>query len=857
MSTRIFVRGLPPTFTESDFRAHFSAQSPDAITDTKLIPSRRIGYVGYKTNADAERAIKYFNKTFIRMSRIWVELARPVADAELPRAWSKHTPGSTAYKRKHEAQEAAAATKTDGVKRKRGGEAAPAPEDPKLKEFLEAMAPASKSKTWANEDLATFGQGAAAPVMDTVAVVEAGESDDEYESIPVKKREKEEKKEEATERMPQENKPQDDVEMEGAEETKETEALETGPAAPVSDADWLRSKTSRLLDLTDDVDAEIARVSLNDITTTQAPPQRAPAAQSESDEWKGIDEKMIESTKAEESGEEEKGTTEEEAAFETISKSGRLFLRNLSYSVTEDDLREHFKEHGDLEEVHLPIDNKTNASKGFAYVQYKNPIDAVEAFKHLDRKIFQGRLLHILPSAPKRENRLDEYALSKLPLKKQRELKKKAGAATSQFNWNSMYMSADAVMSSVADRLGVPKAELLDPSSSDAAVRQAHAETHVIQETKAYFSAQGIDLDAFNRKDRGDKVILIKNFPYGTKIDELRKMLSEFGQLGRVLMPPSGTIAIAEFLAAPAARVAFAGLAYRRFKDSVLFLEKAPRGLFTASFDPTQSNPNATQLAAAAAISSAAKDAKPSAGDLLSTEDASADTSTLFVRNLNFSTTSALLADTFRPIDGFMSARVKTKTDPKKPGQVLSMGFGFVEFRTKAAAEAALSAMDGFVLEGHKLLIKASHKGLDAAAERKKADTAKKDASKRTKIIIKNLPFEASKKDIRTLFGHYGTLRTVRVPKKFGGATRGFAFAEFVTSREAEGAMEALKDTHLLGRRLVLEYAAQEAADAEEEIERMGEKVARQTGAVALHKLRADRKRKVEIAVDGGVEEGM
>lgn len=91
--------------------------------------------------------------------------------------------------------------------------------------------------------------------------------------------------------------------------------------------------------------------------------------------------------------------------------------------------------------VHLPIDNKTNASKGFAYINYKNPMDAVEAFKHLDKKIFQGRLLHILPAAPKRENKFDEYALSKLPLKKQRELRRKASAATTQFNWNSMYMN--------------------------------------------------------------------------------------------------------------------------------------------------------------------------------------------------------------------------------------------------------------------------------------------------------------------------------------------------------------------------------------------------------------------------------
>jgi multiple RNA-binding domain-containing protein 1 len=49
--------------------------------------------------------------------------------------------------------------------------------------------------------------------------------------------------------------------------------------------------------------------------------------------------------------------------------------------------------------------------------------------------------------------------------------------------------------------------------------------------------------------------------------------------------------------------------------------------------------------------------------------------------------------------------------------------------------------MDGRDVEGHKLQIKASHKGADAAEERRKEDAAKKAAS--TKIIIKNLPFEA------------------------------------------------------------------------------------------------------------------
>lgn len=105
----------------------------------------------------------------------------------------------------------------------------------------------------------------------------------------------------------------------------------------------------------------------------------------------------------------------------------------------------------------------------------------------------------------------------------------------------------DAVMSSVAERLGVSKSDLLDPTSADAAVKQAHAETHVIQETKAYFSANGVNIDAFKQRERGNTAILVKNFSFGVKSEELRKLFDQYGQLTRLLMPPSGTIAIVEF----------------------------------------------------------------------------------------------------------------------------------------------------------------------------------------------------------------------------------------------------------------------------------------------------------------------
>lgn len=404
-------------------------------------------------------------------------------------------------------------------------------------------------------------------------------------------------------------------------------------------------------------------------------------------------------------------------------------------------------------------------------------------------------------------------------------------------------------MSAISERLGVSKSELLDPTSSDSAVKQAHAETHIIQETKAYFAENGVDLEAFKKRERGDKAILVKNFPYGTKSDELRKMFEEHGQVVRFLMPPNGTIAIVEFAQAAQARSAFGALAYRKMKDSILFLEKAPKKVFSGKPQPSS--------ASSIVAKPNAEEPKLSVTDLLQQSDApeAANTSTLFVRNLNFATTTQRLTEVFKPLKGFLSARVKTKTDSKRPGEVLSMGFGFLEFRTKEQAQAALKAMDGYNLDGYKLLIKASHKGLDAAEERRKEDNAKKAAGRKTKIVVKNLPFEASKKDVRALLGPYGQLRSVRVPKKFDNSTRGFAFAEFATAREAENAMDALRDTHLLGRRLVLDFAAEDPADVEEELEKMQQKVGSQVNKVALQRLTGGGRKKFNVAGDDQLEE--
>lgn len=89
----------------------------------------------------------------------------------------------------------------------------------------------------------------------------------------------------------------------------------------------------------------------------------------------------------------------------------------------------------------MAFDTRTETSKGFAYVQFYDADAAVDAYRALDGMQFQGRILHVLPAATKKTYKIDEHELSKLPLKKQNQIKKKMGASSSSFSWNSLYMN--------------------------------------------------------------------------------------------------------------------------------------------------------------------------------------------------------------------------------------------------------------------------------------------------------------------------------------------------------------------------------------------------------------------------------
>ncbi|KAF0457449.1 RNA-binding domain-containing protein [Gigaspora margarita] len=711
--SRLIIKSLPANLTDQKFRAHFSTKGQ--VTDAKIIrtadgKSRCFGFIGYRTEKEANDALNYFNNTFIFTSRITVEHAKPVCDPALPRPWSAHSVVE------NDSNESNDLTK-------------------------------NKNDKLFNDELSN--------------------------------------------------------------------------ESSVSDMEWIRSKMRRRLDIDDDdiddndIDVYKNKASKNEFNKYDEDNKVSTNTSSENDDSENELDQMKSMTSHNETDVNKSGKHTEVPPEESIGETGRLFVRNLPYICSEEDLRQIFNKFGPLAEVHIPLDKETKNQKGFAYVLYHIPEHAVKAYIELDNKFFMGRLLHILPSKDKLQIR--DLDPSRWSLKKKREMKQKS-LASNDFNWSMLYMNSDAIAESIAHRFNVKKSIILDPESDNMAAKLALAETHIIQETKSFLEMNGISLNSFGKKEKSDTVILVKNIPFGVTKDELLQLFGWYGEIGRLIIPPAQTIALIEFLQPSEARNAFTNLAYKKFKGVPLYLEKAPLDVFKSEVDP---NSNQTDDDAKKVLSSS--DIIENTINEEEEEESSEVIATLFVKNINFNTTTEELNKVFKSTSGMKSAKIKMKNDPKNSGKKLSMGFGFVEYDNMKNAKNALKAMQGYMLDGHSLQLKFSNRGLDMVQRKRKEDEITKKKKDSTKIIVKNVAFETTKKELKELFSAYGQIKTLRLPKKFDGTSRGFAFIEFLTKRDARNVMEQLQNTHLLGRHLVLEYA-----DDEKNIEELREKIGKE-----------------------------
>ena len=72
----------------------------------------------------------------------------------------------------------------------------------------------------------------------------------------------------------------------------------------------------------------------------------------------------------------------------------KVYVGNLSYETTEDDLKELFSQHGAMSEVKLIIDRSTDRSKGFAFITFEDEQSAQSALALNDTE-FQSRSIKV------------------------------------------------------------------------------------------------------------------------------------------------------------------------------------------------------------------------------------------------------------------------------------------------------------------------------------------------------------------------------------------------------------------------------------------------------------------------------
>src|SRR5664280_2986985 len=83
--------------------------------------------------------------------------------------------------------------------------------------------------------------------------------------------------------------------------------------------------------------------------------------------------------------------------------NAKLFVGNLSFNTTENDLQDAFAAHGTVTEANLMMDRATGRPRGFGFVTMSTPEEAQKAMEALNGKSVDGRALTVNIARPREE----------------------------------------------------------------------------------------------------------------------------------------------------------------------------------------------------------------------------------------------------------------------------------------------------------------------------------------------------------------------------------------------------------------------------------------------------------------------
>ena len=83
--------------------------------------------------------------------------------------------------------------------------------------------------------------------------------------------------------------------------------------------------------------------------------------------------------------------------------NNKLFVGNLSFNITENDLQDAFAAHGTVTETNLMMDRATGRPRGFGFVTMSTPDEAQKAIEAMNGRTIDGRALTVNVARPREE----------------------------------------------------------------------------------------------------------------------------------------------------------------------------------------------------------------------------------------------------------------------------------------------------------------------------------------------------------------------------------------------------------------------------------------------------------------------
>lgn len=360
--SRVIVKNLPKVVSEQKLRSLFAQKG--TITDIQLKYKdgkfRQFGYVGFLEEKSGHEAKEYFNNTFVGTNKISVELCAALGDESKPKSWSKYARDSETSKKKAknkiiEEDPVIVENKTKSTSDKIDEMLSNYKEDPQFQEFMRAHA---KDKCeWENdfgipskngdeieatsEEKATSSKLANLEISDKdyMKQLMTGESNVNKEiecnknllqlftvkirNIPKKMKRDDLKKFFRPSKAHSIRLPKNQAFACAYVGFKLERDMKR---ALLKDKSFLKGKQVHVYEF-------VSKMSQDEESSTKKLNSR----------WQEQEEKL--------------------KSEEDICDSGKLFFRNLSYSVTEDDIQKLFEKYGSIVDVNVPIDATTRKMK--------------------------------------------------------------------------------------------------------------------------------------------------------------------------------------------------------------------------------------------------------------------------------------------------------------------------------------------------------------------------------------------------------------------------------------------------------------------------------------------------------------